>query len=117
MRVETELCVRPYALIGHADGVPYGELGETALVVPGPWSAATAMTPEGCQSLVMKMTRSCPFESEPHPELDGVLFPDSDAARRAQYEAGVLVYLAYLDGAAYGRAAQMAGASRLARRR
>ena len=68
---------------------------------------ASAHKLDGCQSLVSYVSAQNPFDSVPHPQLDGAMFPNAQAAGRAQYEAGVLGYLTYLGSREFATAVQL----------
>lgn len=114
MRTVTENCSKPYALIGHADGLPYAALGRygdggPACVAIDGWTVSVASGGgiEGHKSTVFKALDIPTARYVRHPELDDKLFPSHEAACRAQYEAGVIAYFVYLDSPLYTRAVEI----------
>lgn len=92
---------RPYKILTVED-VPFGQFPEypvgPATVRSGDWcvSISTSDTEPGAISGAFKVITARPYKTERHP-LDNVTFPDVDAARKAQYEAGLTAYMVYDD--------------------
>lgn len=112
----TEHCSKPYALIGFADGLPYGTFAasadaSTSTVAMNHWSVSimSGAGIDGYESLVSWIVDGALGKLEPHPELHGKLFPTREAAQRAQYESGVLAYFIRLDSPDYTRAMKIIG--------
>jgi hypothetical protein len=85
------------------EDVPFGTFPAypegPAMVISGAGYYVSTTTNDqepGARVGAFKVVSERPYRTERHP-LDGVSFPDSEAARKAQYEAGLLAYMVYDD--------------------
>jgi hypothetical protein len=110
MQTITPTYSKPYVLIGHADGLPYGFPADTVAVDEWAVSCWSGMG-EDHLSYESRVRRIIPGseETDPHPDLYGRLFPSSDAAHRAHYEAGVTMYFIRIDSPEHQLAMEIIG--------
>lgn len=107
----TSASTKPYALIGHADGLPYGFPADTVAVDDWAVSSISGAGADGrgYESLVRRIIDRDSEETKPHPDLYGRLFPSAEAANQAYYEAGVTTYFIRLDSPEYAKAMEIIG--------
>lgn len=92
---------RTYTLKTVAD-VPFDAYPEypvgPALVAVGDWCVSTTSGAhmDGVEAGAFQVVSERPYATRRHP-LDGQMFPTREAARQAQYEAGVLAFMVYDD--------------------
>jgi hypothetical protein len=95
-----------YITVGHADGIPYNALGDARYVVTTDWSSSTINGQGPGRDKIMCRVRSFP-SGTPHPDFNERLFDNDEDARRARYEAGVILYFLREGTPAYDRAQEL----------